>query len=464
MSNPARRFVTGIVAGFLLIAAATAFLVSRTLLAGLPASPEALASRRSPSDSVVLDGAGDPILRFRLVERVDPPGESPEMVVEAFLSASEPAFYEAGSSGATRLAEALARSFRGEAPDASPLSTEIARAMLGGERAGLRRRIREEILATRLDAGSPVVTRALAWLQWVPLCGGARGLDRARSECLGRSAGPWDIGESALIASAAGAGLDLRSDPDLVASRRDAALDRLVVEGLLDPQAAAGIAERPPEIRRPSGGDAFAARVVQEARRLAWTADPGTVTVSTWLDQRLQDSLASLPDAESWAAIEPTRGAVLAFGGLSSSDGPALDLALASGRRIGWEHAGNARFLRRLEVEGTGEIPLPPPRSAGGEPGPDPVAGFEALLSLPGTRGLKAWHEGSCAVLLHPVLSLAACGRDGAPLADLAEIASHLLPPAEFAMPDGARLDAFGRPARRDVGADIEDRPQLAGE
>ena len=448
MGRGSVRAVSGFVVGFVLMGAVVVSLVTRGVTSDLPASPEPILDYRSPEESVLLDGAGEVVTHFRLVDVAEPAGAPTDLLVEAFFAASAPSFYEARASRATSALDALRRAIRGVPPAASPLSTELARAMLAGEVPGLRRRIREEILATRLDADTSVVDRGHAWLEWIPLCGGRRGLGHAARVCLDT---PWDDltdRHLALLVGAAVADLDLQPPSELLEARRDAVLDRLVTLGRLDPEDSARYADGPVGVRHQAGAQAFAERTLMEVRRLAREAEPRPVTASSWLEPRLQDRLGRAGLA-SWAAIEPHRGAVLAFGGAVDGAGAALDLAVRQAGRVRLAEPPEVRFLRRLEVPGREEIPLAPPASGRASRPADPVEIYAELMALPGPAGSKRLESGSCRVLIHPRLVVAACGQDEAPGLDLAELVGALVEPADFAVPDGARLDGEGAVVRR---------------
>ena len=444
----AGRLVLGFVAGFVVMGVAVVSLVTRGVTSDLPTSPESILDYRSAEDSILLDGAGEVITRFRLVDVAEPAGAPTDLLVEAFFAASETPFYEARASRATPAVDALRRAIRGEPPAASPLSIELARSVLAGEAPGLRRRIREEILASRFDAEASVVERGHAWLEWVPLCGGRRGLGRVARTCLGQPFDQLSDAHLALLAGAAVADLDLRGPSSLLEAHRDAALDRLVALGRVDPEASAGFADAPAGIRHVSGAEAFSARVLMEVRRLARDAEPRSVTASTWLDPRLQARLGRSGLA-SWTAMEPTRGAVMAYGGAADGEGESLGLASRYARLLRGGEPPQVRFLRKLEVAGRGEIPLAPPSTTLLARQGEPVEHYAELMALPGPIGLKRWTEGNCSLLLHPQLVLVACAQVAPPGLDLSELAGAVVEAADFTVPDGARFDDEGAVVRR---------------
>lgn len=456
-SGGSLRAVSGFVVGLLLMGAVVLSLVTRSVTSDLPTSPVPILDYRSPEESVLLDGAGEVVARFRLVDVAEPADGATDLLVEAFFAASDPTFYESRASRATPAVDALRRAVRGSAPSASPLSTELARVMLAAEAPGLRRRIREEILATRLDADVSVVERGSAWLEWIPLCGGRRGLGLAVRDCLGVRWADLDDRHLALLAGAATAELDLRLPPEVLEARRDAVLDQLVALGRVDPEDSARYADATAEVAHPAGDDAFIERALMEARRLARDAEPRAVTASSWLEPRLQDRLARA-GLLSWGAVEPHRGAVLAFGGRQDGPGEALGLALEQARRVRGGESPQVRFLRKLEVAGRVEIPLAPPAALATDELADPVETYASLMALPGTSGLKHWTSGSCRLLVHPSLVMVACGRDEPPGLDLPGLAGWVVEPQEFAIPDGARRDAAGAVVHRSgSGVEVED-------
>jgi len=416
--------------------------LARSLAGDLPDLGPILFDYTSPAESRLLDGSGAEVTRFRLIEPIEAAPNVPPALVDAFLAASSPSFYEARARATTPLVEAVQHGARGEAPTASRLSTELARLLLADERPGIRRRIREEILATRLDAEATTAERVTAWLEWTPLCGSHRGLRRAAG-CLGVPVAEWSPAEVATVAAAGVGWLDLRDDGELLIARRDAIVDLLVVRGDLDPEDAAALG--PPARGRPADGpDAWTQVALARARAAARRVEPAPVVVTTWLDADLQATAARALGDASWAAVNVRSGGVAALGGDALTDAGALTLASDAARLAGGTWAEPV-VLRKVEVAGREDLSLRrlPPR-----PPSDAWGRYVAVHALPLRSGVRLLARGDCVAAVHQQIAIAACADDGPPTSALIEIAQRL-PPAEFTPPDDAFVDEQGRLMRR---------------
>ena len=242
--SPALRMLVGVLGGVLsvaLVAVVSVLGVARSL----PADLAALSSWQSPVESVITDDHANVRATLLLVEPAAWPGDEHEELVEAFIAAAPPTFYESRSRRATSLGPALRRAVGGEGPPASALSIELARLLLADEEPGAVRRVREDLVATWLDAEVTVARRAIAWLDRAPLCLGQRGLQRAAAECLGRPLEKLGPADRAAIAVAATWRLDLAGDPAQIRLRRAQVLDELVIRGQITAVEAASYARSP---------------------------------------------------------------------------------------------------------------------------------------------------------------------------------------------------------------------------
>jgi len=328
--SSALRVMVGILGGLLCVALVGVLGLSRAT-SGLTADLSSLSAWASPIESRILDASGAERATFRLVEASSWPGGDNDELVEAFLAASPPSFYEPRALAATSLGPALQRVLGGAAPPASPLSIELARWMLSSEPPGPARRLREDILSTSLDARVALSRRVVAWMDRVPLCLGRRGLERAARVCLGRPLDTLTLGERVTLAAAASARLDLAADRDVLEARRGLVLDTLVVRGRLDGLEAAAETARGVAVPRPSGSSAWAELVALGPRhQLGRSNETRRVSVSTALDWPIQEQLAaSLGEAGGFVVVRAEDGVVLAVGGdvlrpLGSPGGPTL--------------------------------------------------------------------------------------------------------------------------------------------
>lgn len=332
--SSALRVMVGVLGGLLCVALVGVLGLSRAT-SGLTADLSSLSAWASPTESRILDARGEERATFRLVEASSWPGGDHDELVEAFLAASPPSFYEPRALAATSLGPALRRVLTGTAPPASPLSTELARWMLSREVPGPARRLREDILSTSLDSRVALSRRVLAWMDRVPLCLGRRGLERAARVCLGRNLDELSLGERVTLAAAASARLDLAADRDVLEGRRGLVLDTLVLRGRLDGLEAAAETARGVAVPRPSGGSAWAELVALGPRhQLGRSNETRPVEVRTTLDWELQERLAGAVGADgAFVCVRARDGVVVAAGGdvlrpLGQLDGPTpLDLS-----------------------------------------------------------------------------------------------------------------------------------------
>ncbi len=420
-------------------------MLATSLTGDLPRGTAAVFAHASPEPSRLLAADGSEVTSFALVEAIEPAEVVPPELVEAFLSAAEPSFYEARASRATPLVEALRRAAAGAAPSASRLSTELARLLLEDEPPGLRRRIREEILATRLDAEETAAARSLAWLEWVPLCDGHRGLQRAAADCLGVPVEAWGTGEIAAVAAAAAGGLDLADPSDVLVARRDAVVDRMIVQGGLDPVEAVRLPAPKPRVA-PRGTDAWLREALAETRRRAGHVEPAPVVAWTHLRPSLQGRLEAIAQDGAWAALDPRTGGILALGGDATAPGGALDRAVRTAALLRADGEVRARHLARVEVVGAEDVELAEP-AAYVDPRPT-IDRLEELRPWSDAYPVRWLRDGdNCVRVAHPHLALAVCGYISATA--VADLGARL--PAEApAIPDDAWLGDDGRLVRRD--------------
>lgn len=414
------RFLLGVLLGFVAIVVLLVFVGFLRLQAGLDVNLASLRDYRSPP-SLVLDREATPLATVSLVEPIAAGAPPPSLLAEAFLAAAPPSFYEPRVDGATALTAALARVVQGKAPSASPLSLALARALLLGEEPGPERQGREELLATALEAKTTVTERVDAWLDWVPLCRGRRGLRRARVECLGTSEEGWTDGEMATVAAAAAWGLDLAGDRGLLASRRDAVLEQLVRRGLVD----RGTAQRsrpPPLVPPPANADCLP-HLMAGARRQPGSSPARSLRLETAIDGNVRRVLVDA-GVDRAVLLDPRSGIVVGCrGGPGAGPGSLGDQArhairLASG--------GAAPEVRWALVEPIQPDSTPLPR----------LDAWTQLLALHDADGLRWRLEGSRLLLAHPTLAGAVDLDDPAAAEALIEDLSRVLPRKRVLLPD----------------------------
>lgn len=436
--------LVGFVLGVVVTGLLALWVLSGRLDQGLHHPLERVRSAESPP-SRLHDADGDVLMDFRLVQPVEVEApEAPPLLIEAFLVASPSAFYEPRARAATSRSLALHGALQGRAPTASPLSVELARVLLVSEPAGLQRRVREELLATRLDAETTVSERAAAWLDWVPLCHGRRGASAARRDCLGVDTGEWSAAEAASVAVAAARDLDLADDSDLLGAARDAVLERLVRRGLAGREA---FAQRVATTGR-EPVDPCLEEVRSEVRRRVGEAWGQVLGVETQRDILLSDALERLAPDGRWL-LASDDGSVIACRGAGSTglrqavrppqpgDGveqvAAWALAVSSaGRPAGARWTGSVRI---------GSRELPPHRPVARPPAMSPERAYGELLGLePAERGMRTRAYGSVVAVIHPRMSGAVQLDDPGQAEELAARLSHRVTERRFPVPDGVEV------------------------
>lgn len=439
----------GFASGVVVTGVVVASLLASSMAGDLPAdaSPVFAHSSRAPSSLLASDGTE--ITQFLLVEAIEPARVVPPELVEAFLFAAEPSFYEARADRATAPRDAIRRAAAGSTTSASRLSTELARLILDREPPGLRRRIREEILATRLDATRSAAQRSRVWLEWVPLCDGHRGLQRAADDCLGVPIVDWGPAEIAGVAAAAAGGLDLSDPQDLLMARRDAVLDRLVEQGGLDPERAVKLPPPPPRVMR-DGPDAWQREALAEVRRRAGAVAPDSVHAYSYLRPALQSAAGAVAPRGAWAALDPRTGGVLALGGPASLPGGALEHAAEAALLVADGGVVRVRYVNRVEDARTGAL-----LDLGYVP-----AVRHASSTLDRLEELRRWesiatvrrrvHADGCVSLAHPQLAVTVCGGASP---DAVSALGEGLPEVSPPIPDDAWLNPDGRLVRRAEGS-----------
>ncbi len=307
----------------LLLAQGGVIVVSTLIGRHLPDDLSVIVTGGSALSSALIDGKGRVITRFPLVEPLPVRPVVPDLLIDAFLGAAAPGFYEARASEAIPLAAALIRAAKRLPPLASPLSSELASLLLAAEPPGLIRRAREQIIASRLDARTPLGIRVTAWMERQPMCWGRRGLAESAARCL---AGPAREGEeeaaigpghAAILAVAAASGLDLVDDPAMIQVRRDGSLQWLVANGWLESEAVSHAMRVRPARPIVLGQASFVEEVVAVVRRQYGFFEPNVVFVATDLDRALQARLDGWVPLRggAWIVLDPRTGGVTALGG-----------------------------------------------------------------------------------------------------------------------------------------------------
>lgn len=225
----------------------------------------------------------------------------PPLVVAAFLSAEDRNFRRHQGVDVSALARAAAVGIKGGARriGGSTITQQVVKNLLVGDERTLRRKIREAIVALRIerDLGKDRILEI--YLNEVYLGSGAYGVAAAAESYFGKPLHGLDAGEAALLAGLpkAPTAADPRRHPERARERRDYVLRRMAEDGVIDAAAARAFAARPVAVlRRRAAEEMRYGWFVAAARRsLAERLGPavvgrGGLDVRTTLDPRLQDA------------------------------------------------------------------------------------------------------------------------------------------------------------------------------
>jgi penicillin-binding protein 1C len=343
-----RRVLRSILAAAGLGALAAAGLVAFEL-ARLPSIPELL--RESAPSTVVLDRRGDP-LRYELTpcEKLRPwvaLAEVHPWLVEATIAVEDARFRSHRGVDLVAAARALWTNLRRGriVSGASTIPMQTARLLRPLPR-GYHSKLREALLALRLEAELGKDRVLELYLNLSPYGGNLHGVEAAARRWLGRAPGDLSLAEAALLAGLPQSPSRYRPDrhPEAARARRDRVLDRMEALGLIGGAQAAGARSREVSVRvepLPGGAPHFAAWVRERTA-------PGS-RVRTTLDPALQ-SLAE----------EAVRSRVEAHGAAGVRNGAAVVVETCSGRIRAL--VGSQDFLDRRDGQVNG---ADAPRSPG---------------------------------------------------------------------------------------------------
>lgn len=274
-----------LVAGSAAVATAWGWL-DRAVLSELPADLEDLRNFRPLTAVQILDRDGEPFDSFYLERRywvsID---ELPDHVWQAFLAAEDQHFFEHPGVDLTGILRALASNLRsGESRQGgSTLTQQLVKNLLLTPERSYERKLKEAVLAWRLERGLTKREILQLYLNFVFLGSGNHGVEAAARDYFGVSAKDLDPGEAALLAGLvpAPSRYTPRKSPELARWRRSLVLGRMVDEGYIDPLDAIDY-EDAPVLRAGSRGagehkgdaTAYATTVRREIRRLFGPEEP----------------------------------------------------------------------------------------------------------------------------------------------------------------------------------------------
>ncbi|MCS6987748.1 MAG: transglycosylase domain-containing protein [Sphingomonadaceae bacterium] len=274
-----------------LMAAVAAGLLWALVLRGLPDARQ-LAAYQPPLPTQVRDSAGNPLFSFARERRVYLPLEEiPPLVVHAFLSAEDRTFFEHGGLDYPGIVAAILTNLKGlftkqgRPVGASTITQQVAKNLLLSSEVTLRRKLKEAVLARRIE---DVLTKEQIleiYLNEIFLGRNAYGVEAAAQAYFGKSVADLRPHEAALLASLpkAPSTFDPRRNPARALERRNWVLSEMVRNGHLPARELAfwqgqplgTVASRPVANRPPYGADFFEEVRRQLIERFGETAGDG---------------------------------------------------------------------------------------------------------------------------------------------------------------------------------------------
>jgi penicillin-binding protein 1A len=280
-------------------AAAAAFYLA--FLRDLP-DLRTLEDYRPALTTTVLDRNGIPIAEFyEYRRRVIPLSEVPELVIHAFLAAEDDTFYQHSGIDYLSIGRAAWANLRagGETRQgASTITQQMVKQLLLSPERTYRRKIRELILARRIEDRFSKEEILFLYLNQIYFGSGAYGVSEAAYTYFGKKVADLDAAEAALLAGLpkAPSRYSPLLHPERGEERRLYVLNRMHEEGFIDEATHAASVAEPLALRPPLEREAYetAAYFTEEVRKSLFDrlgSDlvlRGGLTVETSLDLQLQ--------------------------------------------------------------------------------------------------------------------------------------------------------------------------------
>lgn len=217
---------------------------------GLP-SVEQLKTSYAPPQVTRIFARDGTVLANVFTERrtVIPFSEIPDHVKLAFLAAEDAHFYEHEGLNYFGMLRALAANFRarGTRQGGSTITQQVVKNVLLESERTYRRKIRETILARRLEQHLSKDEILSLYLNHIYLGHGRYGVEEASRYYFGKKARAIDLAEAALLAGliAAPERLSPRTHPERALSRRRYVLDQMLTKGFITPELHRSVVDQP---------------------------------------------------------------------------------------------------------------------------------------------------------------------------------------------------------------------------
>ena len=288
--------------GLAVVAATATFLLFRHYGAGLPDYRQ-LANYDPPTVTRVHAGDGRLLAEYAIENRVFVPIEAiPKLVIDAFLSAEDKTFYSHPGIDIAGLVKALVTNVSnlGSARrpvGASTITQQVAKNFLLTNEVSVERKVKEAILAFRIEQAFSKDRILELYLNQIYLGGGSYGVAAAALNHFDKSMDELTIGEAAYLAALPKAPNNYAIDryPEAAKSRRDWVVGRMVEDGMITVEMGEAAKAEPLVARVRTHAEAVIAPYFTEEVRRELAARygddqlyKGGLSVRTTLDPRLQ--------------------------------------------------------------------------------------------------------------------------------------------------------------------------------
>ena len=290
----------------------------REILSTLPASLDQNAQFRIPCSVQVFATDGARVDQFYLERRVWVPiKELPEHVWRAFIASEDRRFFEHEGVDPIGIARALVVNLRGGGTHqgGSTITQQLVKNLLVGKEKSYRRKLREAVLAYRLEKELNKMQLLELYVNYIALGSGNYGVEAAAQDYFGLSAREIDAGQAAELAGLvpAPSRYSPRHRPEMAAQRRETVLRLMVEQGMIDAVEASKHLTDPVVVPRASGdhgaNTAYLTETRREIRRVFGDDAPFLegMQVHTPLDTRVQ-AITEQAVKDGLAALESRQG------------------------------------------------------------------------------------------------------------------------------------------------------------
>lgn len=289
------------------------------ILSTLPETFDKDAVFRFPCSVQVFAADESRVDQFYLERRVWVPiDQLPDAVWQAFVASEDRRFFEHEGVDPIGIARALVVNLRGGGTKqgGSTITQQLVKNLLVGKEKSYRRKIREAVLAYRLERELGKMQLLELYVNYVALGNGNYGVEAASQDYFGISARELNAGQAAMLAGLvpAPSKYSPRHNPGLAAQRREQVLRVMVAQGYVNAVDASQFLQDPviePRVtNEPGPNTAYLTEVRREVRRLFGQDRPFVegLQVHTPLDPGVQ-RVAEASVREALAGLEERQGA-----------------------------------------------------------------------------------------------------------------------------------------------------------